>query len=47
MDAVELDGDIPEDQVAELIKLTERYCVELQTIAGTPEISVDALTSAG
>jgi uncharacterized OsmC-like protein len=29
-----------EDQLATLLKLTERYCVVLQTLRGTPQLSV-------
>jgi uncharacterized OsmC-like protein len=36
----ELDSDATEDQKATLIRLTERYCVVLQTIKRSPEISV-------
>lgn len=35
----DLDTDAGEDQLATLLKLTERYCVVLQTIARTPELS--------
>lgn len=35
----ELESQAPEDQLDELIATTERYCVVLQTIAGTPELS--------
>jgi uncharacterized OsmC-like protein len=37
--AFELDADADEDELATLLKLTERYCVVLQTIAGSPEMS--------
>jgi uncharacterized OsmC-like protein len=33
-------GDLSGDQIATLIKLTERYCVVLQTLKQSPEISV-------
>ena len=36
----DLDTDEPADRVATLIRLTERYCVVLQTIAVPPRISV-------
>jgi uncharacterized OsmC-like protein len=36
----ELDTDAPEEQLAKLIELTERYCVVLQTIAGSARLSV-------
>ena len=35
----ELDTDADEEQLATLEKLTERYCVVFQTIAGSPELS--------
>lgn len=34
----DLDTDADEEQIASLIKLTERYCVVLQTLANPPEI---------
>jgi len=37
--AFELDADADEEQLATLLKLTERYCVVLQTIAGSPQPS--------
>jgi uncharacterized OsmC-like protein len=36
----ELDTDAPEDQLASLIRLTERYCVVYQTLRQSPELSV-------
>ena len=38
----ELDTDAPEDQRATLIRLTERYCVVLQTLRQPPAITVGA-----
>jgi uncharacterized OsmC-like protein len=35
----ELETDADEDQVATLERLTERYCVVYQTLAGTPALS--------
>jgi uncharacterized OsmC-like protein len=35
----ELDTDADEEQLATLLKLTERYCVVFQTLARPPEIS--------
>jgi uncharacterized OsmC-like protein len=35
----ELDTDVDEEQLATLLKLTERYCVVFQTLAGPPELS--------
>lgn len=34
----DIDGDLGEEQLATLMKLTERYCVVYQTIAGNPTI---------
>ena len=41
----DLDTDAPEDKIATLIRLTERYCVVYQTLRSSPEftISVEAL----
>ena len=38
----ELDTDATEEQRAQLIKLTERYCVVLQTLRNPPAISVSS-----
>ena len=35
----ELDPSVPEDQAATLLKLTERYCVVLQTLRAAPAVS--------
>jgi uncharacterized OsmC-like protein len=35
-----LETDADEDQLATLLRLTERYCVVLQTLAGSPSLSV-------
>ncbi len=35
----ELDTDAGEEELATLLKLTERYCVVLQTIAGSPQMT--------
>jgi uncharacterized OsmC-like protein len=35
----ELESDADEEELATLLKLTERYCVVLQTLAVTPELS--------
>jgi uncharacterized OsmC-like protein len=44
----ELDTDADEEQLATLRKLTERYCVVYQTLAGTPALSTTLTTgSAG
>jgi uncharacterized OsmC-like protein len=37
----DLDADATEDQLATLKKLTERYCVVYQTLAGTLELETD------
>lgn len=36
----ELDTAAPEDQLATLVRLTERYCVVLQTLKTPPAITV-------
>jgi uncharacterized OsmC-like protein len=36
----ELDTDAPEDQRATLVRLTERYCVVLQTLRRPPAVAV-------
>jgi uncharacterized OsmC-like protein len=40
----ELDTDADEEQLATLRKLTERYCVVYQTLAGTPALSTTLTT---
>jgi len=35
-----LQTDADEDQLATLLRLTERYCVVFQTLAGSPALSV-------
>ncbi len=40
----ELDTDAPEEQRATLVRLTERYCVVLQTLRSPPAVSVEATT---
>jgi uncharacterized OsmC-like protein len=35
----DLDTDADDEQVATLLRLTERYCVVWQTLAGTPKLS--------
>jgi uncharacterized OsmC-like protein len=35
----DLDADADEEQLATLKKLTERYCVVYQTVAGRPELA--------
>ena len=36
----ELDSDADDEQIATLLKLTERYCVVFQTLANPPEMTV-------
>ena len=43
--AFDLDGDLSEEQLATLLKLTERYCVVYQTLKAGPPIAVAAATS--
>src|SRR3954469_12181053 len=38
----ELDTDATAEEIATLTKLTERYCVVLQSLAQTPELSLEA-----
>jgi uncharacterized OsmC-like protein len=42
----ELDTDAGAEDLATLLRLTERYCVVLQTIAGTPRLAVEAVSTA-
>jgi uncharacterized OsmC-like protein len=35
----DLDSDAPEDKLDQLLKLTERYCVVLQTLRGAPPVA--------
>ena len=37
----DLDSDAEEEQLATLLKLTERYCVVLQTIVGGPAVATE------
>jgi uncharacterized OsmC-like protein len=37
--AFDLDSDAGDDELATLLRLTERYCVVLQTLAHSPELS--------
>jgi uncharacterized OsmC-like protein len=37
----ELDTDADEEQLATLLRLTERYCVVFQTLARSPALSVE------
>ena len=36
----DLDTDASEDQLASLLKLTQRYCVVLQTLLQSPQVDV-------
>jgi uncharacterized OsmC-like protein len=36
----DLDTDASEDQLASLLKLTQRYCVVLQTLLQSPRVDV-------
>jgi uncharacterized OsmC-like protein len=40
--AFDIDGDLSEDQLATLLKLTERYCVVYQTLVSKPPVVVNA-----
>lgn len=39
--AFDIDGDLTEEQLATLIKLTERYCVIYQTLKAPPPVKVN------
>ncbi len=41
----ELDTDADEEELATLLKLTERYCVVFQTLANSPELSTTLETA--
>ena len=41
----DLDTDANDEDLATLLRLTERYCVVLQTIAGAPALAVEAARS--
>ncbi len=40
----DIDGDLTDEQLATLLKLTERYCVVYQTLRSAPPIAVNAKT---
>jgi uncharacterized OsmC-like protein len=42
----ELESDADQEQLATLVRLTERYCVVLQTLTQSPRISVSRVTPA-
>ena len=41
----DLDTDAAEDEIASLLKLTERYCVVYQTLANPPEFTISSARS--
>ncbi len=41
----ELETDASEEELATLLKLTERYCVVLQTLSSPPELSAELATA--
>ena len=43
----DLETDAPADTISKLIELTERYCVVLQTLRNSPEVTVSAPAHAG
>ncbi len=45
--AIELDTDAPEEQIASLLKLTERYCVVYRTLARPAALSVSHRRAGG
>jgi uncharacterized OsmC-like protein len=44
--AIEVDGDLTDEQLATLLKLTERYCVVYQTLRVMPVLNVSAARAA-
>ena len=40
--AFDIDGDLSDEERATLIRLTERYCVVLQTLCNTPAITTES-----
>jgi uncharacterized OsmC-like protein len=45
--AFEIDADIPHEQRANLIRLTERYCVVLQTLRAPPPVATSVRNKGG
>ena len=43
----ELDTDASQEELDTLLKLTERYCVVLQTLANSPELSANVVSHKG
>ena len=41
----DLDADASEEQLATLVKLTERYCVVYQTLRSAPPVEIDITRS--
>jgi uncharacterized OsmC-like protein len=41
----DLDTDAAKEDLATLLRLTERYCVVLQTLASTPQLTVEAVAT--
>jgi uncharacterized OsmC-like protein len=41
----DIEGDLSEEQLATLLKLTERYCVVYQTLKSAPPVAVSARTA--
>jgi uncharacterized OsmC-like protein len=39
----DLDTDAPDEEIETLVRLTERYCVVLQTLRGGPAVSVETV----
>ncbi len=44
---IEIEGDLTDEQLATLTRLTERYCVVYQTLKSNPPIKVDVCVSGG
>ncbi len=44
---IEIEGDLTDEQLATLTRLTERYCVVYQTLKSNPPIKVDVRVSGG
>jgi len=44
---IDIEGDLTDEQLATLTRLTERYCVVYQTLKSNPPIKVDVCVSGG
>ncbi len=44
---IDIEGDLTDEQLATLTRLTERYCVVYQTLKSNPPIKVDVRVSGG